>query len=213
MQLEISIDDAGIEDIRIAEIIAKNGLEKNTVFYWPVMPRIISSTKGRLSLLDSQMDDIASSFEIGSHTITHRLLTRIPQEEAAREIVESKHLLEARFEQPITKFCWPRGYTNPDLKKIAQDAGYECARGVNVGGFYTDDNYNQMTTAHLGYNRKEYGGLPWFEYTMRKLEQYPTGDGRAIIRLWMHGYEMGQYPDAFYLFDDLLYNIKQRMKQ
>lgn len=212
MRIEISIDDAGIEDIRIAEIIKKHSLESDTVFYWPVMPRVIGMTKGRFSMNDQQMGQIAKEFEIGSHTITHRLLTRIPIDEAKTEIVESKKILEEKFGIDIKKFCWPRGYTSPDLKAIARQAGYESARGVLVGSYYENDRFNQSTAVHLGYDRKEYGGKSWFDYAMDMLDRYPVGDEDAVFKIWMHGYEMGKYAQAFELFDDLLDNIKQRME-
>ena len=52
--------------------------------------------------------------EIGSHGLVHQDLTTLSQEEARREIVDSKKQLEDDFGQPIKHFCYPYGAWNQE---------------------------------------------------------------------------------------------------
>ncbi len=204
MLVQFSFDDATLDDIRIVELLDKYYMLDKLTFYWPVMPSVCNEPKGRRSLSLQQMQDIAKRVSIQSHTITHRLLTRISEEEARREIIDSKAMLEDRFGKPITSLAWPRGYTNPTLMKIAEEAGYEWARGVSVGYIYPSVNlFDAKTTAHIGHDRREYAGLPWFSYTMNMITQARDVDN-SIVHLWGHSYELAAYPQGFHLFEELL---------
>lgn len=46
---------------------------------------------------------------IGSHTLTHPILTTLTEAEAEREICESRARLEARLGRPAETFCYPNG--------------------------------------------------------------------------------------------------------
>lgn len=210
MKLVCSFDDGTVEDMVLADILVKHGLEEYTTLFWPVMGSVANEPKGRTSLSNDQMNDLASLFKIGSHTVTHRLLTRIPLEEARTEIVESKRLLEERFGQNIDKFCYPRGYANPDIQKIVQEAGYVSARGVGVGYVHGSENpYYEQTTVHVGCDRKEYGGKSWFDYAMYMLD-LASNTANAVYNLWGHSYEIASYPGGFEKLEALLNEVSKR---
>lgn len=209
MKIRFSFDDATLGDIQVVELLTKYGFEKNTIMYWPVMPQVCNAPKGRPSLSDSQMQEIAKAIEIGSHTLTHRLLTRILMNEARREIVESRKILQEKFNQEILSLCWPRGYTSPQLMGIAQEAGYKEARGVTVGYIHSPENkYDLKTTAHIGYDRKEYAGKTWFEYTRYMIVEAKKTPN-SIIHLWGHSHELLAYPQGLQLFEDILEELKE----
>jgi len=65
--------------------------------------------------------------EIGSHTMGHVNLIRMSPEQAKREIVESKHLLEQKLQVQITSFCYPGGYFEEKHVGWVQEAGYRSA--------------------------------------------------------------------------------------
>lgn len=46
---------------------------------------------------------------IGSHTLSHSILTSLTEAEAEREIVESRARIEARLQRPVEHFCYPNG--------------------------------------------------------------------------------------------------------
>jgi len=76
--------------------------------------------------------------EIGSHTLTHPHLTRIPLEQAREEIVASKKKLEDLFGRAVEHFCYPYGDWNEAVRDLVIAAGYKTAftttAGVNISG-------------------------------------------------------------------------------
>jgi peptidoglycan/xylan/chitin deacetylase (PgdA/CDA1 family) len=205
MLLSISFDDMPQEDAQIADLMFKYDLEDNTVFYWPVMPQLVNEANHRSSLNYQQRYEISRFFEIGSHTLTHRLLTRIPFDEAKYEIVHSREELQTLYGQPIDKLAWPRGYTRPVLEAAAKEAGYASARGVLVGVLQDnpDELFNQHTTVHVGFDRKEYNGKTWFEYALDKLEEAKNVPN-AVYSIFGHGWELAAYPKGFQLIEELI---------
>ena len=49
---------------------------------------------------------------IGSHTLTHSILTSLTEAEAEHEIGESRRRIEARLQRPVNHFCYPNGDVN-----------------------------------------------------------------------------------------------------
>lgn len=62
--------------------------------------------------------------EIGSHSATHRKLTKMPLAEAREEMARSKQLLEERLGIEVTSFSYPKGRSSPELETLAREAGY-----------------------------------------------------------------------------------------
>jgi peptidoglycan/xylan/chitin deacetylase (PgdA/CDA1 family) len=80
-----------------------------------------------------EMQDV---FTIGSHGMSHQMLTELPRTEAAVEIVESKRLLEERLGVTVSFFSYPYGTPeayDQDLETLVRAAGYR-ASFVTVGG-------------------------------------------------------------------------------
>lgn len=68
-------------------------------------------------------DAARRSVTIGSHTVSHPYLDRLPPAEIARELRESRHRLEQELGLPVTTFAYPYGATPPDPAAL-RDAGY-----------------------------------------------------------------------------------------
>lgn len=62
---------------------------------------------------------------IGSHTVTHPMLTRIAKEAAEREITTSRSVLESLLNRKITLFSFPFGDFDESLVEVCRNAGYE----------------------------------------------------------------------------------------
>lgn len=69
----------------------------------------------------------AKGHEIESHTMTHRALTGLNDEELAWELTESKRILEELTGTPITHLCYPGTAHNQRVRDAAKAAGYETA--------------------------------------------------------------------------------------
>ncbi len=64
---------------------------------------------------------------IGSHTVTHPMLTEIGIAQAKQEIFSSKQLIESALGTPVQTFCYPTGRFNAPLEEMVKQAGYEAA--------------------------------------------------------------------------------------
>ena len=80
-------------------------------------------------------------FSIGAHTVTHPILSRLPIEKAADEIVRSRQMIAEACGEPPRGFAYPNGKPDdysPAVARLVRDAGFTCAVttrfGVNVAG-------------------------------------------------------------------------------
>lgn len=69
----------------------------------------------------------ANLVTIGSHTLTHPMLTQVEEGEARREIQESRMKLEEMLGREVKEFSFPFGGFNEELVEFCRAAGYERA--------------------------------------------------------------------------------------
>ena len=68
---------------------------------------------------------------LGSHSLTHPILTSLSADEAEAELAESRALLEAEAGRPVSDFCYPNG----DLDEaVVQSARRHYGRAVAADG-------------------------------------------------------------------------------
>jgi peptidoglycan/xylan/chitin deacetylase (PgdA/CDA1 family) len=85
-----------------------------------------------------QLREMADSglVEIGSHTITHPILSSISDEESLQEMVASRIQIEQKLGRRIRFFCYPNGqhgdYRSSQIRQV-QDAGYDAALAARPG--------------------------------------------------------------------------------
>jgi peptidoglycan/xylan/chitin deacetylase (PgdA/CDA1 family) len=81
---------------------------------------------------------LAAGHQIGSHTLSHPWLTRLPLAQAREEITASRKKLEDTFSVAIEHFCYPYGDWNPAVRDLVAAAGYRTActtePGMNTAG-------------------------------------------------------------------------------
>ncbi|MBI3652046.1 MAG: polysaccharide deacetylase family protein [Acidobacteria bacterium] len=70
---------------------------------------------------------------IGSHTVTHPILTRIDEERLRYELRESKTQLEAVLGRAVELFCYPNGDYDQQVVREVERAGYRCAVTTDYG--------------------------------------------------------------------------------
>ena len=71
---------------------------------------------------------------IGSHGVSHAHLTRLSDDEARRELTESKQRLEDELRRPCRDFAFPYGEHDERLRSLVRDAGYARAYGLYTDG-------------------------------------------------------------------------------
>jgi peptidoglycan/xylan/chitin deacetylase (PgdA/CDA1 family) len=78
-------------------------------------------------------DWLAAGHDIGSHTLTHPLLTRLEPGQAREEIFASKRKLEDLFGRAIEHFSYPYGDWNSAVRDWVMEAGYRTASTTDFG--------------------------------------------------------------------------------
>jgi peptidoglycan/xylan/chitin deacetylase (PgdA/CDA1 family) len=70
---------------------------------------------------------LASGFSLGSHTATHRDLTRLSPERAREELVLSRETLREKLAVEVKSLSYPFGRFSPAVREEAEKAGYSAA--------------------------------------------------------------------------------------
>ena len=88
----------------------------------------------------------AQGMEIGCHTLTHLILTKLKSDEQLRhEIVAAKDMIEARIGHPVTSLAYPFGQYDERVVEAAREAGFTSARSTWPGVFHTKDGLLSLT--------------------------------------------------------------------
>jgi peptidoglycan/xylan/chitin deacetylase (PgdA/CDA1 family) len=116
----ISVDDGSKPDLRTAELLHKHGLQ--ATFYVP------ARNPERPVITPSEVREIATHFEVGSHTLNHSPLRFLSERAAEREIREGKDWLEDVLGRSVVAFCYPRGKFNSRTPTLVKQAGFLGAR-------------------------------------------------------------------------------------
>ena len=75
----------------------------------------------------------AAGHEIGSHTLTHPILTRSDDDSLQREVFDSKAELERWLGLPVRGFCYPNGDNDERVRSSVRAAGYSWACATAAG--------------------------------------------------------------------------------
>ncbi|HEX9172945.1 MAG TPA: polysaccharide deacetylase family protein [Telluria sp.] len=90
----------------------------------------------------------ADGIEIGAHTVTHPILSRIDDDQARHEIAQCRRDLEAITGSPVRYFAYPNGKPGIDFDQrhaaLAREAGYEAAFSTVVRAAGPGDDRYQL---------------------------------------------------------------------
>ena len=199
MIVTISWDDGQKLDLKFANLLKKYGL-KGT-FY--ISPRHREWDKEKL-LSDEEIYQLSRDFEIGCHTMTHQWLTKIREDQAYREILDSKLFLESIIKKEIKSFCYPYGNYNDKIINLVKKEGFIVGRTSKRHSFnYPQDPLILETTLHT-YNHildlfrilkfskfsllEFYKNLDW-ENLAKRMFDYILERG-GVYHLWGHSKEI-----------------------
>jgi peptidoglycan/xylan/chitin deacetylase (PgdA/CDA1 family) len=117
--------------------------------------RMTDADRLKISMLT--WDDVIAlkglGFSIGSHTVTHPILSRLPLAEVAGEIARSCRMIAEACGEPPRGFAYPNGKPedySPAVSALVRDAGFTCAVTTRFG-------VNVPTTPRYELRR----GMPW----------------------------------------------------
>lgn len=103
-----------------------------------------------------EMADYGISIE--SHTVTHPHMAGVSLEQARKELVESKKILEKGLGRPVNYFCYPYGSYNQDVANLVGETGYKAAVTTVQGLASPDSNFYTLKRIRvLGrYSQREF---------------------------------------------------------
>jgi peptidoglycan-N-acetylglucosamine deacetylase len=118
-----SWDDGHHIDLRLADRLAAYALKGS--FY------VALNHPGQKDIGDDEIRALHHmGMEIGSHTLTHRLLTGRPVEEVWYELAESKARLEDIVGAPVVAFSYPEGVFTAAACAALGETGYALGRAT-----------------------------------------------------------------------------------
>jgi peptidoglycan/xylan/chitin deacetylase (PgdA/CDA1 family) len=85
------------------------------------------------ALTKSQIIEMKGNINFQSHTLFHPILTQCNYEDAKKEIIESKLLLENEYNLKINAISYPNGDYSMREIEIAKQGGYSCGVTVDYG--------------------------------------------------------------------------------
>lgn len=123
LYITTSWDDGHPLDGKLADLLVKYGLK--ATFYIPI--------RNNKEVLDAPgIRGLATSFEIGGHTLTHCDLRAIPDDISRTEIAQCKDELEQITSVPCRSFCFPMGRFRRSQIAQVKAAGFTLARTVEL---------------------------------------------------------------------------------
>lgn len=108
----------------------------------------------------------ALGHEIGAHTLDHVHLARTPDDEARRQIAQSKTALEDMLGTEVTNFCYPYGENNPLHRAMVREAGFETATTTVLGR--TGPTHDPFGLPRIAIRRRDI----WFKFLNRLGSRY-----------------------------------------
>ena len=125
----ITFDDGYVDNYNNAlPILKKHGM-RATVF---VVPGFTSVQPNYLTW--EQLKEMEKNgFSIQSHTLNHRALEELPDDEIRAELLNSKTMLEKNLGHPVDFLAYPTGTYNLHIAGIAKDVGYKAAYTIKYG--------------------------------------------------------------------------------
>lgn len=147
--------DPSVRQGRVVALTFDDAYRNFYQYAWPVLaryrfPATVFAVAGRVGqgarwladgdddtplMTPGQLREIAGhSVTIGSHSLTHPRLDKMPIATARREIEDSKALLEDLLGRAVLDFAYPYGRYDPAVRGAVEEAGYRmaltCIRGA-----------------------------------------------------------------------------------
>ena len=128
---------------------------------------------------DQAREMYANGVEIGSHTLTHPILTNVGDERLRRELRDSKSHLEEVLRHQVDLFCYPNGDNDERVQSEVARAGYRAAVTVVNGLNQRGDDPLSLRRVHterdFAHFLQSTSGFEQLKRRLRVISSSPTG--------------------------------------
>lgn len=125
----ITFDDGYKDNYQNAYPILKKYGFKATVF---VVTSFMGTQKNYLTWEQAQEME-ANGISIESHTVSHKSMTELSDDELRAELVNSKKAIEDHLGKQVDYIAYPTGTYNLHIAQLVKDAGYKAAFTIKYG--------------------------------------------------------------------------------
>ena len=186
--LTLSYDDGVEQDIRLVEIMNKNGLKGtfnlNSGLYaaeGTVYPK--GQIHRRMTEKQIKQTFINSGQEIAVHALTHPFLEQLPMNMVVNEIIKDRENLEKQFSAIIRGMAYPYGTFSDNVVAALQACGIVYSRTViSTNDFRIPEDWMRLTaTCHHS--------SPELKNLSKKFVEDKVTCAPYLFYLWGHSYE------------------------
>ncbi|MFC1646261.1 polysaccharide deacetylase family protein [Candidatus Omnitrophota bacterium] len=146
-QVALTFDDGDVSSYEIVEPILRQNAWK--AYFFITAGRIGKNGTMNWEQIKSLRD---KKHIIGSHGMTHRILTQLTDREVELELKDSKKILEDNLGIPVRCLSIPRGFHNEKIIQKAKDLGYEAIFTSELG-VNTDTSLNLLRLNRISIKR------------------------------------------------------------
>lgn len=179
LDINLSLTQSPYHATQLALINAKNLTNEKRLYLINELADIIPEMPEWASIGSwSDFSSVANmGHEIGSHTMTHPILTKCSRPQLVKEIAGSHKLIRRRINTQITSLCYPNGDFDDRCIEIAKNAGYKNAvttdfRVNNLKESQYTLGRLDMISSRLRSRRNNDLDLNWLSWRMSPLKPY-----------------------------------------
>lgn len=127
--LVLTFDDGGLDNYEVAFSLLKRYGFTATFF-------VITSRVGKEGQMtwEQLREMVQAGMAVQSHTVSHPDLTKVSPSKLARELADSRAVIEQEVGAPVYALAYPAGAYNSQVIQAAKEAGYSLAVSTDKGG-------------------------------------------------------------------------------
>lgn len=181
--LTLSYDDGVKQDIRLIEIMKKNGLKGTFNINSGLYAQEGSYSGCRLTRMQCQELYKGSGMEVAVHGYTHPFLEQLPMNICTQEVLKDRETLEADFDCIVRGMAYPYGTYNDEVVETLKQCGIVYSRTVeSTENFDIPTDWLRMpATCH-------HNNLRLMELAKSFVEN-SYDEASALFYVWGHSYE------------------------